>query len=321
MSHLNYFRNKRIAIPGGGGFLGTHLAEMLKTIPCELFIPRTKERIDFRRYEDCLAYFTKTKPHIVINCAANQGGIGYHSGKQADLFMDNMLMGTFLMKVAQATGVEKFVNIFAGCSYPGYLEKDELNEEDYWMGEIHESIFSYGFPRKASTVYGLALKKQYGFNSIHLIYANMYGPGEHFSYEQSKALAGLLRRTYEAKKNNAPSIEVWGTGAPVRDWLYVKDGADAALRAAAMYDDVKPLNIASGVGVSVKELAEKIKGIVGYTGEIRYNTSKPDGALKKTFGTKKMQSILHWLPQTSLDAGIKETHAWLDANYEYAIGH
>ncbi len=300
MNYLDYFTGKKIVIPGGNGFFGSHIVEKLKKIKCEVLVPKTKEGIDFRKKEDCFSYFAKTKPDIVINCAANQGGIAYHVGKQADLFMDNLLMGSYLMLAAQKAGVEKFVNIVAGCSYPGYLAKDEMNEEDYWNGWLHDSIFSYGFARKASTVYGLALKKQYNFNSIHLIMANMYGPREHFNPEQSKALAGLIKKIYEAKKKRLPTVEIWGTGKPLRDWLYVKDGAEGILRSTAVYDDIAPLNIATGVPVSVTQLAETIKKIVGYKGRFVYNTSRPDGALHKIFGIGNMKKVLHCVPPTSI---------------------
>ncbi len=318
---MNYFADKNIVITGGGGFVGSHIAEKLKKYKSTVFIPRTKDGWDFIQFKKCVAYFKKTKPHIVINCAANQGGIGYHVGRQADLFLENILMGTNLMRAAQLIGVQKFVNIVAGCSYPGYLAKDELNEEDYWNGKLHESIFSYGFPRKASTVYGLALKKQYNFNSIHLIMANMYGPGEHFSPAQSKALAGLLLKIYEAKRKHLPTVEIWGSGKPLRDWLYVKDGAEAIVRATALYNDVEPLNIATGEAVSIRELAEIIKKVLKYKGRFVYNTDKPDGAMHKIFSISKMKKILRWMPRTPLEKGIAETADWLAKHYEQAILH
>ncbi|HSX09843.1 MAG TPA: NAD-dependent epimerase/dehydratase family protein [Candidatus Saccharimonadales bacterium] len=321
MIDLSYFNGKKIAIPGGNGFFGTHTINQLKKADCEIFVPKTSDGIDFRRREDCIAYLGIVKPDIVINCAANQGGIGYHSGKQADLFMDNILMGTFLMQASQKVGVKKFVNIIAGCSYPGYRELDELNEDEYWNGKVHDSIFSYGFSRKATIVYGEALKRQYNFNSIHLVMANMFGPGEHFNPEQSKALAGLMKKIYEAKKFKKTSVEIWGTGSPVRDWLYVKDGAEGILLATAKYNDIEPINIATGVGISVKDLAEIIKDIVGYKGKFVFNTDKPDGALKKTFGIHQMKKKLKWLPGTSIEKGIKETLTWFDKNYEQAIIH
>ncbi len=319
MDYLDYFSNKKIIVTGGNGFLGSHIIDILNKTSSEIFIPKTKDGVDFRRKEDCFSYIGEIKPEILINCAANQGGIGYHKGRQADLFMDNMLMGIYLMQASQDIGVGKFVNIIAGCSYPGYLEKDEMNEEDYWNGWLHDSIFSYGFARKSSVVYGLALKRQYDFNSIHLIMANMYGPGEHFNPEQSKALAGLIKKIYEAKKGNNSEVEVWGTGKPVRDWLYVKDGAEGILRAASSYNDIDPMNIATGIGISVKDLAETIKKVIGYEGELVYNISKPDGALHKTFGIRKMKKELNWLPETPIEKGIAETVEWFSKNYEKAV--
>ncbi len=321
MSYLSYCTGKKILISGGHGFFGSHIVDKLKTVTCKVIIPKTSDGIDFRRREDCFAYLGITKPDIVINCAANQGGIAYHTGRQADLFLDNLLMGSYLMLASQRVGVKKFVNIVAGCSYPGYLEKEEMNEEDYWNGWLHDSIFSYGFARKASTVYGLALKKQYNFDSIHLIMANMYGPREHFNPEQSKALAGLIKKIYEAKKKRLPTVEIWGTGKPLRDWLYVKDGAEGILRATSQYNDIAPLNIATGVPVSVTELAETIKKVIGYKGKFVYNTSRPDGALHKIFGIHKMKKVLHWVPQTSIEKGIKETVLWFDKHYRHAIAY
>ncbi|MDP3983109.1 MAG: NAD-dependent epimerase/dehydratase family protein [bacterium] len=318
---MSKLTGKKIVITGGNGFFGSHIIDKLSNAKCEILVPRTKDGIDFRKREDCFSYLTLTKPDLVINCAANQGGIGYHSGKQADLFMDNMLMGTYLMQASCQMGVNKFVNIVAGCSYPGYLDKDEMNEDDYWNGWVHDSIFSYGFSRKASTVYGLALKKQFNFNSIHLIMANMYGPGEHFNPEQSKALAGLIKKIYEAKQSNSLTVEVWGTGKPVRDWLYVKDGAEAILRAASIYNDVTPLNIATGIGISISDLAETIKKVVGYKGKFVYNTDKPDGAMHKIFGVNKMKKALDWIPPTPIEEGIKETFEWFSNNYKQAVSY
>lgn len=310
---------KRILVPGGTGFFGSHIVDKLKTVGCEVIIPNRQYGLDFRNREDCQKYFKKIKPQIVINCAAFQGGIGFHSGKQADLFLDNIQMGCYLMEAAQKTGVEKFVNIIAGCAYPGYLEKDILNETDFWNGEVHDTIFSYGFPRKATVIYGKALNRQYGFNSIHLVYANMYGPGDHFNPSQSKALAALIRKIFEAKRNNLPVVEIWGTGKPMRDWLYVKDGAEGLLYAAECYNSIEPLNIATGRGISVKKLAETIKKVIGYKGEFIYNTKKPDGALKKVFGTAKMKNELKWMPKTKIEQGISETVTWLSENYEKVI--
>lgn len=312
---------KKIVVPGGRGFVGSHIVEKLKRYNCQTFVPSRADGLDFRRLEDCTNYFQQISPDIVINCAANQGGIGFHEGKQADLLRDNIEMGFNLMLAACQNKVKKFVNLVAGCSYPGYLEKSVMNEEDYWNGEIHDSIFSYGFARKASIVYGKALKKQYNFDSIHLILANMYGPGDHFDPDRSKALPALIKKIYEAKKNNLPQVEIWGTGKPTRDWLYVKDGAEGILRATEAYNSIDPLNLSTGQGISVTELAETIKKVVGYEGVFTYNTSKPEGAMKKIFGTEKMQKELDWLPNTPVEQGITETVIWFDEHYAEAVGN
>lgn len=309
---------KKIAVLGGNGFVGSHIFDKLKARNLDVAIPQ-RPKYDFRKKEDCVKYFKKVMPQIVINCAAFQGGIGFHSGKQANLFMDNILMGCFLMQTAQEAGVEKFVNVVAGCAYPGYLEKETMDEDDFWSGDVHDSIFSYGFSRKATVIYGKALYKQYGFNSIHLILANMYGPRDHYNPDQSKALAALIRKIYEAKKNNKKEVEIWGTGKPLRDWLYVKDGADGIIKATEVYDSIDPVNIATGRGVSVTKLAEEVKIAVGYQGNFVYNTKKPDGAMKKLFGVKNMQKQLDWLPTTTIEKGIAETVVWFDQNYDEAI--
>ena len=304
----------RIFIAGGNGFLGSHIVDQLKGTDNQIFAPRTLDLFDFRKLEDCDYFINKAKPDLVINCAAVQGGIGYHAGRQADLFLDNILMGINLLTSACKFSVPKFVNIIPGCAYPGYLEKDELNEEDFWAGDVHDSIFSYGFSKKASIVYGKALYRQHGFNSIHLVLANLYGPRDHYHPDQSKALAAMIKKFYEAKKNKLPDVEIWGTGKPIRDWLYVKDAAQGIIRSAEVYNSIDPLNIASGVGISVADLAKTIKKAVGYTGKIVFDTSRPDGAMKKSFGVKKMKAELNWLPQTPIDQGIKEAIAWYEAH-------
>ncbi len=318
---MSFFQDKKIAIPGGNGFVGGYVTARLEGLGAKVFVPKHSDGWDFTKEADAKKLYLQDTFDMVINCAAFQGGIGFHTGKQGDLYFSNLLMGTYLLQFAEEAGVKKFVNIVAGCSYPGYTNHEELKEEEYWDGKVHESIFSYGFARKATVVQGLALFKQHNFNSIHLILANLYGPGEHFNPDQSKALAGLIKKFYEAKKGNFPSVEIWGSGKPVRDWLYVKDAVEGILKAAESYNQVEPLNIASGVGISITDLALIIKRIVGYEGELVYNTEKPDGAMRKMFSVKNMQEKLHWLPETKLELGIAETVEWLDKNYEYAITH
>lgn len=315
----NFFTNKKVLVPGGNGFLGSYLVPRLKELGAEVFVPIHNQPWDFRVWESAVSLFAKDKYDLVINCAANQGGIGFHKGRQAELYWDNIRISGNLIQAAYEAGVSKFINLVPGCAYPGYLEKEELVEDDFWEGKVHDSIFSYGYSRKFGVIHGLALFRQHAFNSIHLVLANLYGPGEHFNPEQSKALAGMLLKFYNAKKQNLSEVEIWGTGKPVRDWLFAKDAVEYILKATEFYNETDILNIASGEGVSVKELAETIKTVVGFEGSLKYNIDKPDGALKKTFSVEKMKEKLGEIQTTSLHQGITETLDWLDKNYEKAI--
>jgi GDP-L-fucose synthase len=312
---MSIYDGKRIVVTGGTGFLGSHIVDQLGNYDCEIHVPSRGNGVDLTDMHACIKYFEQVKPDIVFNCAANQGGIAYQKGREATIYMDNLLMGTFTMEAARRAGVEKYVNIIAGCSYPGYLDNDTLNESVYWDGPLHESVLDYGFTKKAQVVQGWAYRKQYGFNSIQLILANLYGPRDHFEPERSHGLAALIWKIYNAKRNKSPTVEIWGTGRAIREWLYVEDAAKGILIAGEKYNEPDPLNIAVGSGLSIRELAEIIKRVVGYQGEFVYRTDMPDGALKKVLGIEKMKSKLGWTPPTSLETGIKKTVNWLDSNY------
>lgn len=316
---MNYYDHKKIVIAGGGGFVGNHIALQLKKYNCGIFIPHKRDGWDFTKLEKCIAYLKKTKPDIVINCAAHQGGILYDKIKRAEIYYDNLLMGTYLMEAARRLGVKKYINVSAACAYPGYLNKSIISEKDYWSGPIHESVLNYGFTKKAHIVQGWAYKEQYGFDSIHLIMANMYGPGEHFHPDRSHGLGALIKKVYDAKKHKKTHIEVWGSGKPIREWLYIKDAAVAILLAGEKFDEVDPMNIGTGEGYTITELVHIIMKVVGFKGRVKYLTDMPDGAMKKTLDIKKMKRVLKFTPKTPIEVGIKETIDWLDKNYKYAV--
>lgn len=316
---MKYYIDKKIVIAGGGGFVGSHITEELAKYKCKISIPHTKDGWDFTLLDKCMTYLKKTKPDIVINCAAHQGGILYDKIKRGEIYYDNLLMGTYLMEASRLSGVKKYINVSAACAYPGYLDKEELGENDYWSGPIHETVLNYGFTKKAQIVQGWCYKEQYGFNSIHLIMANMYGPRERFHPDRSHGLAALIKKVYDAKRDGQPYVEVWGSGKPVREWLYVKDAARAILTAGEKYNDVSPMNIGSGMGHTITDLVKIIMDIVGYTGKIKYLTDMPDGAMKKTLRVDKMHEKLGIKADTPIKVGIKETVDWLDKNYTYAV--
>jgi len=278
-----------------------------------------KDDCDLRDYEWALRLLAHFKPDIVINCAANQGGIAYDRLYPATIFYDNMLMGINTMEAARLAGVKKCVNIIAGCAYPGEPRDGILREQELFDGPMHPTVENYGITKRAAVLQAKYYRQQYGFNAISLILINLYGPGEHFHPDRSHALAALLRKFYEAKRDNLPEVVVWGTGKPIREWLYVEDAAEGVIRATELYDDPEPLNIATGEGYSIAQLASMIASHVGYRGGIVYDTTKPDGALRKTGDTTKMKAALNWEPPTSLGAGIRRTLDWLIDNYDKIV--
>lgn len=304
-------KNKRIVITGGGGFLGGHIvSELGKKGFQNIDIPRTKDGSDFRILENVLSYFSRKKPEVVFNCAAHQGGIWYDAQYPGQIYYDNLVMGANTMEAARRAGVEKYINIVAGCSYPGEYEGGVMKEEIYWNGPLHPSVVTYGITKKVQTVQGMVYKKQYGFRSVHIILTNMYGPGDHFEPDRSHALGALIRKFHEAKINNKPDVEIWGTGKPIREWLFVEDAAKGIVLAAERYDEVEPFNMGTGIGHSITELANIIKEIINYKGEIKYDTSKPDGAIKKVMDITRMKTILQWIPKTDIRDGIGKTYEW-----------
>jgi GDP-L-fucose synthase len=314
--------NKRVAVLGGGGFLGRRTCAALRARGVvELAVPRTAEGWDFRDPRSADAFFAQAKPELVFNCAARQGGLAYQREHPADIYRDNLLMGLHSMDAARVHGVERYVNVVAACSYPGYVghERGLLSEDDYWSGPVHDSVLSYAGARRAHVVQALLYAKQYGFNALSLLMTNLYGPGESYSPDRSHGLAALLVKIYRAKREGGP-VEIWGSGAPIREWLYVDDAAEALVLAAERYRDPQPVNIALGGGLSITALAHTIAKLVGYTGEFVYAADKPDGAPVKTFTADRFHAATGWTPQTSLEEGLRRSIRWLDAHPDLLSG-
>jgi GDP-L-fucose synthase len=299
---------KKIFVPGGNGFLGKRVVKKLRERNINFTSLSLRDGFDFRNFEETKELFKKEKFDAVINCAAFVGGIQFGYERPGEIFYNNTLMSTYLMEAARLAGVKRFINPIANCSYPARLM--EFKEEEWWDGELHESVLVYGFVRKASWVQSWAYYKQYGFKTINLILPNMYGPGDHFEETRSHALGALITKFVEAKSKNLPSVTVWGTGKPVREWLYVDDGAEALIKALYIEPTTEPINIGLDKGISILDLAKLIKEIVGYKGEIILDTTKPDGALSKIMKVEKMKRVLKWAPQISLREGILKTVEW-----------
>jgi GDP-L-fucose synthase len=306
---------KKIFVPGGNGFLGKRVVKKLKEKSIEYVFLSLRDGYDFRNFEQTKELFEKEKFDVVINCAAFVGGIQFGYEKPGEIFYNNILLSTNLMEAARLTDVKRFINPISNCSYPARLTKD-FKEEQWWDGPLHESVLVYGFVRKASWVQSWAYYKQYGFEAINLILPNMYGPGDHFDETRSHALGALIMKFAEAKRKNFPSVTVWGTGKPIREWLYVDDGAEVLIKSLEIEPTVEPINVGVGKGISILELAELIKEVVGYRGEIIFDKSKPDGAPYKTMNNTRLKKIFNWVPPTSLREGIEKTVDWYMNNSE-----
>ena len=301
--------NKKILVAGGSGFLGKRVVKKLKEMNIDFRSVSLHTGVDFRNFNQTKELFEKERFDAVINCAAFVGGIQFGYEKPGEIFYNNILMATNLMEASRLTNVERFINPISNCSYPAHLTKD-FREEEWWDGPLHESVLVYGFVRKASWVQSWAYYKQYGFRTINLILPNMYGPGDHFDETRSHALGALIMKFVEAKIKNQPEVIVWGTGKPVREWLYVDDGAEILIKSLEIEPTIEPINVGVGKGISILELATLIKEVVGYKGKIILDRSKPDGAPHKTMDNTKMRKIFNWVPPTSLKDGIKKTVEW-----------
>jgi GDP-L-fucose synthase len=309
-----FWSEKRVTVTGGAGFLGQHVVRRLERYGAKVFVPRQRD-YNLTSLDACLRCLLEHPCDVLVHAAAYYGGIGINVNEPAKLYYTNLVMGANLMEAARLAKVQKVVNIGTACSYPGYLEGD-LKEEDLWNGPCHASVVNYGLTKKMLAVQAAAYKKQYGLDAIHLILTNLYGPGDSYNPDRSHVVAALVRKWVEAEMNKAPSIEVWGTGKPVREFIYVEDCADAIVLAAEKYDDVNlPLNIGTGIGTSIRELVETINAVTGYKGQLVWNADKPDGAMKKVLDVTRMKQVLDgWTPPTDLKAGLTKTIAWYRAN-------
>ena len=305
---------KRVTVTGGAGFLGQHVVKRLKSYGAEVFVPRQRE-YNLTTLDACLRCNLEHPCDVMIHAAAYYGGIGINVTQPGTLYYSNLVMGANLMEAARLTKVGKFVAIGTACSYPGYLEGN-LKEDDLWAGPCHASVVNYGLTKKMMAVQAQAYKRQYGLDSIHLVLTNLYGPGDSYNPERSHVAAALIRKWVEADIAKAPSIEVWGTGKPIREFIYVEDCADAIVMAAQSYNDsAMPLNIGTGIGTSIRELVETINDVTGYKGKITWNTDKPDGAAVKVLDVNRMKAALDgWVAPTSLRDGLAKTIAWYRTN-------
>jgi GDP-L-fucose synthase len=302
-------KDKKVIVTGGGGFLGKFVVDRLKQRGYSgIFVPSIND-YDLRNLEDIIRMYKDARADLVIHLAAAVGGIGANRENPGSFFYDNLIMGIQLMEQARLNNVEKFVAIGTVCAYPKYTEVP-FKEENLWNGYPEETNAPYGLAKKMLLVQSQAYRSQYNFNSIFLLPVNLYGPGDNFELKSSHVIPALIKKFYEAKEGNLDKVEVWGTGKATREFLYVDDCAEAIVLAAEKYDESFPVNVGAGFEISIKDLAEKIKGIMGYNGEIFWNTSKPDGQPRRCLDTSKALKKFGFKAETDFDTGLRKTIEW-----------
>lgn len=308
-------KDKKIMIAGGTGFLGKRLIERLKKDGYTYVATSLSTGTDFRDKVQTDSFIEKEKPDIVINCATFIGGIRFGIDHEAEIFYNNTLISTNLIESARKFNVKRFINPISNCSYPDVVGKD-FKESEWWDGPLHNTVRAYGLVRKASWVQLVAYYNQYGFKSQSFLIPNMYGPGDHFDEVRSHALGGLVKKIVAAHQEGKDEVVIWGSGKPIREWLYVDDCVELFIRSLQIEPNIDPINIGQGNGVSISKLAEIVASTVGYKGKLSYDTSRPDGAPYKIMNVDKMKEIFQWTPETTLEEGIKKSIDWY---YEHFI--
>jgi GDP-L-fucose synthase len=328
---MSFWRDKKILVTGGAGFLGTAVVKKLierGADPQAIRVPRSREA-DLRIWDECVQAVAGMD--VVIHLAARVGGIGFNQKFPATLFYDNLIMGCQIMEAARRSGVEKFVAVGTICAYPKYTPVP-FRERDLWNGYPEETNAPYGLAKKMLLVQAQAYRAQYGFNAIYLLPVNLYGPGDNFSPHSSHVIPALIKKIVDAMggieaasarvgKKEHPNggngdgrkdlpITIWGTGKATREFLYVEDCAEGIVLAAERYDKSDPVNLGAGFEISISDLAEKIVALTGFRGEIIWDPSQPDGQPRRMLDVSRAEKEFGFRARTGIIDGLKKTLAW-----------
>ena len=302
----------RVLLTGGGGFLGSHVCELLEGRVASLCIPRSNE-YDLRDEADVERLYADFWPTLVIHAAAVVGGIGFNKAHPATVFDANARMNLFVLERARLAGVRKFVGVGSVCAYPKSAPVP-FREETLWDGYPEETNAPYGLSKKLMLVQSQAYAQEFGFQAIHLLMVNLYGPRDDFAPDSSHVIPALIRRFREARDEGLPEVVCWGDGTPTREFLYAADAAEGIRRAAALYNSPEPVNLGSGFEISIRELSETIADSTGYEGNILWDTFKPNGQPRRRLNTDRAESEFGFRATTSFADGIRETVEWYGAN-------
>jgi GDP-L-fucose synthase len=304
--------SKRLLVTGGSGFLGQHVVAALERHGCRDVIVVRKARHDLTHEPDVVRLFEETRPDIVLHLAAVVGGIGANRESPGRFFYQNVMMGALMMEQARLAGVEKFVGVGTICAYPKLAPVPFL-ERDLWNGYPEETNAPYGIAKKMLLVQGQAYRQEYGFNAIHLLPVNLYGPHDNFDPSSSHVIPALVRKCVEAIEAGADEMVCWGTGNATREFLYVEDCAEAIVLAAERYDRPEPVNLGAGFEISIRDLAELIAELTGFRGRLVFDRTKPDGQPRRSLDVTRARNSFGFAATTDFRTGLKRTIEWYQA--------
>jgi len=300
---------KRIAVTGGAGFLGKHLVKRLIDAGCrQIFVPEYPE-FDLTVHADVERLFLSERPEVLIHLAAVVGGIGANRNNPGRFFYDNAIMGIQLLEAARRHGIEKTVVLGTICAYPKFTPVP-FSEGELWNGYPEETNAPYGLAKKMLLVQCQAYRQQYGTNAIYLLPVNLYGPGDNFDLQSSHVIPALIRKCVEAVQSDREEIELWGDGSPTREFLYVEDAAEGILLATMLYDKPDPVNLGSGMEISIRDLANTIAAMTGFRGRIAWNTSQPNGQPRRCLDTSRAEREFGFRARTPFESGLRKTIDW-----------
>lgn len=310
---IPFWSDKRVVVTGGAGFLGSFVVEQLQAKGChDIVVPRSKD-YDLVQMDAVQQLYSDSTPDIVIHLAARVGGIGANQANPGKFFYDNLMMGAQLIEAGRQRGLKKFVALGTICAYPKFAPIP-FQEDDIWNGYPEETNAPYGLAKKMMLVQSQAYREQYGFNSIVLFPVNLYGPRDNFDLETSHVIPALIRKCVTAKEAGQSTLTLWGDGSPTREFLYVEDAAEGILLAAEQYNGSLPVNLGTGEEVAVRNLATMIAEEIGYSGQVAWDTTKPNGQPRRCLDVSRAKQLFGFQAKHALRQGLMKTVQWFAAN-------